>query len=192
MVDNGQGKLVAKEGTQLIQTETITNTYTAASTKGEVKVKKVLNGREWTTSDEFTFTISKGADAPADQPMPAESSITIKKSDATKGSLGGVSYDETEHTVTIEVVDNGQGKLVAKENTQLIQTETITNTYTAASTKGEVKVKKVLNGRDWTDDDEFTFTLTGKSAPEGVETVPMPAETSVTIKKSDADQTKSF
>ena len=214
VVDNGQGKLVAKENTQLIQTETITNTY-AATGKGEVKVKKVLNGRDWTNDDAFTFTISKGADAPADQPMPEKSEITIMKSDndqtksfgeitftkkgtytyivkETKGSLGGVSYDETEHTVTIEVVDNGQGKLVAKENTQLIQTETITNTYTAASTKGEVKVKKVLNGRDWTDDDEFTFTLTGKSAPEGVETVPMPAETSVTIKKSDADQTKSF
>ena len=214
VVDNGQGKLVAKENTQRIQTETITNTY-AATGKGELKVKKVLNGRDWTNDDAFTFTISKGADAPADQPMPEKSEITIMKSDndqtksfgeitftkkgtytyivkETKGSLGGVSYDETEHTVTIEVVDNGQGKLVAKENTQLIQTETITNTYTAASTKGEVKVKKVLNGRDWTDDDEFTFTLTGKSAPEGVETVPMPAETSVTIKKSDADQTKSF
>ena len=194
----------------------ITNTY-AASGEGEVKVKKVLEGRDWTDTDSFTFTLT-GKSAPVGVetvPMPAETSITIKKSDEnqtksfgkieftkagtytytvkeTKGSLGGVSYDETEHTVTIEVVDNGQGKLVAKENTQLIQTETITNTYTAASTKGEVKVKKVLNGRDWTDDDEFTFTLTGKSAPEGVETVPMPAETSITIKKSDADQTKSF
>ncbi|MBQ6363089.1 MAG: hypothetical protein IJI62_03710, partial [Lachnospiraceae bacterium] len=202
--DDGNGNLVAEEGSSLIQTETITNTYKTSGT-GEVKVKKVLKGREWTDDDAFTFTIS----AAEGTPMPAETSITITKADTdqtksfgeitfakagtytytvkeTKGSLGGVTYDEAEHTVTIKVKDDGNGNLVAEEGSSLIQTETVTNTYETKPTKGEVKVQKVLNGRAWTDTDSFTFTI---SAADGT---PMPAETSIAITKADTDQTKSF
>ena len=213
VVDNGQGKLVAKENTQLIQTETITNTY-AATGKGEVKVKKVLNGRDWTNDDAFTFTISKGADAPADQPMPEKSEITIMKSDndqtksfgeitftkkgtytyivkETKGSLGGVSYDETEHTVggvsydetehtvTIEAEDDGKGHIIAKEGTQLIQTEKITNTYAAA---GEIVLhaQKELLGARKLEEGQFTFILKDADG-KPLQTKPNAADGSVTF-----------
>ena len=203
-VDDGKGHIIAAEDSDLIQTSEITNTY-AAKGEGEIKVHKVLEGRKWNNGDAFTFTITGKNGAP----MPAVSSISITKSDRnqtksfgkikfskagtytyivkeSKGSLGGVTYDETEHEVTIDVVDNGKGELVPAEGSSLVQTEAFTNTYGAKEAKGQILVQKLLQGRAWTDNDQFTFTL---SADKGT---PMPAETSVTIRKSDADQTKSF
>ena len=181
-----------------------TNKYKASGV-GEIKVKKTLEGRKWTTNDKFTFTIS----AAEGTPMPANKSITITKSDKnqtkgfgeikfnkagtytykvkeTKGSIGGVTYDTTEHTVTIEAVDDGKGNIVAKAGSALVQTVEFVNTYEAGLTKGEIKVQKILEGRKWTDDDEFEFTL---SAPAGT---PMPEEDTITITKDDKDQTVSF
>ena len=202
--NDGDGNLVAEEGSALVQTAAFTNTY-AAKGVGEIKVQKVLEGRDWTNGDSFTFTIAGKNGAP----MPAVSSISITKSDKkhtksfgeirfskagtytyvvkeSKGSLGGVTYDETEHEVTIKVVDNGKGKLVAAEGSNLIQTETFTNTYAAKGAKGNIKVQKLLQGRAWNDSDQFTFKL---SAENGA---PLPAQTTVTIRKSDADHIKSF
>ena len=181
-----------------------TNKY-KASGAGEIKVQKVLEGRDWTNGDSFTFTITGKNGAP----MPEVGSISITKSDRkhiksfgeirfsnagtytyivkeSKGSLGGVTYDETEHEVTIKVADNGKGKLVAAEGTKLVQTEVFTNAYRAKEAKGEIKVQKLLQGRAWNDSDQFTFTL---SADKGT---PMPAETTITIRKSDADNIRSF
>ncbi len=188
----------------------ITNVY-SASGEGEIKVLKELKGRKWTNNDTFSFELSAGEapDGVDAVPMPEQTRITIKKSDRNnaksfgsikfteagkytyivkeiEGVLGGVSYDETEHKVTIEVVDNGKGELVAAKGSSLVQTEAFTNTYGAKEAKGQIFVQKLLKGRAWTDNDQFTFTL---SADKGT---PMPAETSVTIRKSDADQTKSF
>jgi pilin isopeptide linkage protein len=141
--------------------------------------------------------------------MPANKSITITKSDKnqtksfgeikftkagtytykvkeTKGSIGGITYDTTEHTVTIEAVDDGKGNIVAKAGSALVQTIEFVNTYEVGLTKGEIKVQKILEGRKWTDDDEFEFTL---SAPAGT---PMPEEDTITITKDDKDQTVSF
>ena len=111
-------------------------------------VQKVLNGRKWNDNDEFEFTIS----APAGTPMPEERSISVTKEDADhivsfgeiefteagkytytikekKGSEKGMTYDTKAHKVTIEVVDDGNGKLKARNGTKLIQTVKITNTY---------------------------------------------------------------
>ncbi len=182
----------------------VTVTNKLPMTDAEIKVKKVLNGRDWTDNDSFTFTL----EAAEGTPMPGETKITITKADGdqtksfgaiqfmkageytytvkeTKGSLGGITYDETEHPVTFKVVIDADGNPVLDNDTAKIQTVTITNTY-EASGKGEIKVKKELNGREWTDDDSFTFTLT---AAEGT---PMPDETEITIMKADEDQTKSF
>ncbi len=158
-----------------MQTAAFTNTYSKSS-KGEIKVQKILEGREWTEDDEFTFTIS----AAEGTPMPAETSITIRKADEdqtksfgeitftaageysytvkeTKGTAGGVTYDETDHTVTIKVKDDGQGNLVA-DGTPLIQTEKVTNTYDAIG-KYVPGAKKILYGRKL-QANEFRFTLT--------------------------------
>ena len=103
----------------------------------------------------------------------------------TKGTIGGITYDENEYTITIKVVDDGEGNLVADEGYHLVETQEITNEY-SASGKGEIKVKKNLDGRDWTDGDTFTFTL---SAVNGA---PMPAADSLTIAYEDASKIKSF
>ena len=145
--DNGKGELIA-DGGKLIQTEEFTNTYEASGTAGEIMVQKVLNGRKWNDNDEFEFTIS----APAGTPLPEERSISVTKEDADhivsfgeiefteagkytytikerKGNEKGMTYDTKAHKVTIEVVDDGNGKLKAKSGSKLIQTVKITNTY---------------------------------------------------------------
>ena len=198
------GNAVAEADQTEIATMSFSNSYAAVG-KGEVKVQKVLEGRDWTDDDEFTFTIS----AAEGTPMPATTSITIKKSDTnqtksfgeieftkagdytytvkeTKGTLGGVTYDETERTVTIKTVDDGKGNIIAAEGSELIQTTKITNTY-AAKGLAEIKVQKVLEGREWKDTDTFTFTLTA------VDDAPMPKEdTEIAITNKDQDHTKSF
>ena len=76
----------------------------------------------------------------------------------TKGTLGGVTYDETEHKVTIKVKDKGNGELIAEEDSALIQTEQIKNTYAAA---GEIvlNAQKKLSGARKLDKDQFIFEL---------------------------------
>ena len=154
---------------------TITNTYSAVG-EGEIKVQKVLDGREWTDDDTFEFILN----AEDGTPTPDTTKITITKEseDKTesfgkiefteegtytytvteiKGTLGGVKYDETEHTVTIKVIDDGEGHLVAEEGDTTIRTVTITNTYEAS---GEITFSgtKKLNGRDMTAG-EFRFEI---------------------------------
>ena len=124
----------------------VTNTYSATG-EGEIKVQKVLEGREWKTDDKFTFTVT----ASDGTPMPTMVQMDIVKNDSdqtksfgkikfekegtytytvkeTKGKIGGIIYDEKEYTVKIAVKDNGKGELIA-DGCELIQTVTVTNTY---------------------------------------------------------------
>lgn len=73
---------------------------------------------------------------------------------------------------------------------------TITNTLeTASLSKGAIKVKKVIDGRDWRDSDEFKFTLTPKDPNTPT---PMPAgcaskePCTVTVDSNSPDHTKAF
>ena len=71
------------------------------------------------------------------------------------GSEAGVAYDKSSHTVTVEVVDNGQGQLTA---TVTGNNPTFTNTYTASPAKATVEAKKVLNGKEL-EADKYEFEL---------------------------------
>ena len=159
VTDNGDGTLKVDATTDspaTINAVDFTNVY-AAEGKGEILVQKVLDGREWTDDDKFTFTITPNGDAP----KPTISEIEIVKADLdqtksfgtitftkagtytytvkeTKGDAKGITYDTAEHTVTFTVVDDGMGHIVpATEDETLIKKETITNIYT------DIKVKKV-------------------------------------------------
>ncbi|MFR0578951.1 Spy0128 family protein [Bifidobacterium thermophilum] len=73
---------------------------------------------------------------------------------------------------------------------------TITNTLeTASLSKEAIKVKKVIDGRDWRDSDEFKFTLTPKDPNTPT---PMPAgcaskePCTVTVDSNSPDHTKAF
>ena len=145
--ENGRTVAVTANNTETVPTAEFTNNFSQPC-EGEIIVRKVLNGRPWTYNDSFTFTIS----AREGTPMPPQTTITITRRDPDQTrSFGTIAftqagryvytvrelrggdrhlrYDTREHTVTIEVVSDGHGNLVAQEGTQLIRTVTITNTY---------------------------------------------------------------
>ena len=73
------------------------------------------------------------------------------------GTLGGITYDSAEYDVTVVVVDNGYGELVADvvyEDGEIV----FNNTYSAESAKVTVKGTKVLEGKDLADG-QFKFNL---------------------------------
>lgn len=97
---------------------------------------------------------------------------------AVNNKYNGVTYDAAVKTFTIEVTDDGSGKLVAKLNgTQELsststQAATVINTYTADSVSIHLTAHKDLVGRDMTENDKFTFKLTalsGAPMPENYE-----------------------
>ena len=194
VVDDGNGNLVADEGSALVQTAAFTNTY-GKSGEAEIKVQKTLSGRDWTTNDSFKFTITAGEGSPAFEP----NEITITKDDVdedgnyiksfgtvtfteegtyswtieetNKGqTINGISYDGHTETVTISVTDNGNGKLVdANNEDHIVKTAAFTNTY-AVSNKTQFFAKKILKGRDSFTDGDFSFILKGDKLPDEGET----------------------
>ena len=107
-------------------------------------------------------------------------------SETHKGeTIDGVAYDTADKTITIKVVDDGKGNLVADAGSALAQTAAFTNTY-SKSGEGEAKAQKNLIGRDWTTDDSFEFTIT----PIG--TAPAFPTSTVTVTKNSAGYTESF
>lgn len=175
-VEEKDGKFVATvtEGAN----PTFTNTYAAESVtlSTGVSVTKVLEGRDWKDTDAFEFAIAPQGAAPA----PSKGLTATAKKDAqtvsfgnftfdkagiyvyevseVKGSIGGVSYDDHKATVTITVVDNGKGQLVA---TPKVENGTFKNTYKAGevtlSGDTAIKGRKTLTGHDMTS--PFSFKL---------------------------------
>ena len=205
------------------------NSYEATHIYGGLDVEKVLNGRTM-KAGEFTFTITpaKGAPAISDSDksftntrkgsgivdvMQKLQGLVFTEADAgktytytvveTAGYLTGVTYDDTEYTVAIKVVDNGDGTMhtvttitwtaedgsaqtaVYDSSDAEAGTPTVrfNNSYKAADadpvdiTEG---FQKVLKGRDWKDSDSFTFTL--RALTDGA---PMPEKSEVTVGKAD-------
>ena len=111
----------------------------------------------------------------------------------------GVTYDTSTKTVTVEVVDDGAGKLtatVADSSDEL----TFTNTYSVGQVKFraayfKLQGNKVLDGRTWEQGDTFTFTMTpgrgtnpdGTQMDESVVRATMPVKTSDTIEPMSND-----
>ena len=115
----------------------------------------------------------------------------------TAGELSGVTYDGTEYTVAIEVVDNGDGTMhtvttIRWKDADGINKEAVYNSSDAEAGTPTVRFNnsykaadadpvditdgfnKVLTGREWKDTDSFTFTITNTEKPESVEAAPMP------------------
>lgn len=109
-----------------------TNTYTAEPVKSSVtdkiEVTKTLTGRAL-AEGEFSFELReiKGKDSelietvkndangnvvfsPIEYTRPGEHTYTLHE---VKGNAGGVTYDETVHTIVTTIADNGKGQLVA-------------------------------------------------------------------------------
>lgn len=169
-----------------------TSVYSAEPTKVEnaFKVQKKISGRNWTTSDAFTMTLTAEGEAP--MPKNAEDGvamITLKK-DVQVGNFGTIEYakpgtytyviaeqtgDEAALTfskatyrATVTVTDDGAGKLTAK--TKIAQlTDDAGNTaertveaavFTNTAKTGTLTVKKTVVGGDSQREFGFTVTLT--------------------------------
>jgi pilin isopeptide linkage protein len=76
-----------------------------------------------------------------------------------EGTLGGVTYDATEFTVTVTVTDDGNGQLAANVAVNDGLALAFANTYAAASAELTLSADKILVGRPLVDG-EFSFLLT--------------------------------
>ena len=163
VTDNGQGQLVAAVTGN---NPTFTNTYKAAPAKIAIEAKKVLNGKELEI-DEFEFELKEGDKVVATAKNAAGGLIRFSEiSYSTAGVYNytitekvgnklGVTYDKTEHPVTVEVKDNGSGQLVA---TVTSETPVFVNDYKAEPAQATIKAKKVLKGKAL-EADAYTFEL---------------------------------
>ena len=152
VTDNGQGQLVA---TVPDNNPTFTNTYKAATTTATITATKVLEGKAL-EADKYEFELKEGDKVVATAKNAADGTVTfpVISYDAADnhtytisekaGSEKGVTYDTATHKVTVAVVDNGAGQLVA---TATNNNPTFTNTYKAATTSATITATKVLNGK---------------------------------------------
>ena len=187
VTDNGQGKLVA---TVTDNNPTFTNTYKAASTTVNITAKKVLTGKtleagkyefELKEGDKVIGTATNAADgtvafAGIEYKEAGDHTYTISEK---AGSEAGVTYDKSTHNVTVKVVDNGAGQLVA---TVTDNNPTFTNTYVASSTQVTFTAKKVLNGNKLAAG-QFEFEL--REGDTVVATATNAADGTVTFKAKD-------
>lgn len=169
-----------------------TNVYSVESTKVEnaFKVQKKISGRNWTTSDVFTMTLTAQGEAP--MPKGAKegvSTIELHK-DAQVGNFGTIEYtkpgtytyviteqsgDETALTfskatyrATVTVTDDGAGKLSAKTKiAQLtddagdaVERTVEAAVFTNTAKTGSLTVKKTVVGGDSQREFGFAVTLT--------------------------------
>lgn len=169
-----------------------TNAYSVESTKVEnaFKVQKKISGRNWTTSDAFTMTLTAQGKAP--MPKGAKdgvSTIELHK-DAQVGNFGTIEYtkpgtytyviteqsgDEAALTfskatyrATVTVTDEGTGKLSAKTKiAQLtddagdaVERTVEAAVFTNTAKTGSLTVKKTVVGGDSQREFGFTVALT--------------------------------
>ena len=184
VTDDGAGQLVA---TVTGNNQTFTNTYKAASTTVNITAKKVLEGKaleagkyefELKEGDKVIGTATNAVDgtvafAGIEYKEAGEHTYTISEK---AGSEAGVTYDKSTHNVTVKVVDNGAGKLVA---TVTDNNPTFTNTYVASSTQVTFSAKKVLKGDKELVKGQFKFEL--KEGDKVVETATNAADGTVTF-----------
>lgn len=154
---------------------TFTNSYKAEATSASLAATKVLNGAEL-KAGEFEFQLkgsdgkvlqTKGNDAEGNVAFDAisydEAGTYTYEISEVKGSRADVSYDESVCTATVEVVDDGQGKLVATVSYGTADGKTPTFTNSVVKTEpvsATLSVKKTVNGGNTiAADRDFSFSL---------------------------------
>ena len=201
VTDDGNGKLTVKHELQGANEAKFNNSYkpnlNEFSVTDEIKANKVLTGRDL-KDGEFSFELVEGegedAKVVATGKNAADGKITMSavKYDKAgthtytlrevKGNAGGITYSDAKFTIETTITDNGDGTLKAEHVLKDAEAATFENTYSVTPLDAELDfdLNKVISGRDWTDGDEFSFTIT---APEGA---PLPNPATVTVSKHDA------
>ena len=156
VADNGQGQL---EATVTSEKPVFTNTYAAKPGKAVIEAKKVLNGKEL-EADKYEFELKEGDTVVGTAKNKADGSVVFPAIEYTAagphtytitekaGNEPGVTYDTASHTVTVDVVDNGQGQLVA---TITSEQPVFTNTYTKPAPAADtitIEATKTLVGKE--------------------------------------------
>lgn len=126
---------------------------------GVVDVMTKLSGHTFTQADNgkhFEFTVKETIPNGAVQ----DQATGLWYVEAT-----GLYYDGTNHVVTIDVSDDGNGVLTAatKVDDQETNVVSFANKYRAQNVSfdtANAQLNKILQGRDWLDSDSFDFTIT--------------------------------
>ena len=131
------------------------NTYSAKPTSVSLKATKVLKGAQL-TDGAFTFELLNNDEVMDSVTNDAEGNIAFKELTLDKAGTytfkivevacdkKGMTYDATEHTVTVRVDDNGQGQLVVAAIDG--DNPTFTNTYVEPTAKPESTDKSGASG----------------------------------------------
>ena len=204
ITDNGDGTLGAAHKLQGAETAEFKNSYnltpSSSSVTDQIAATKVLDGRDL-KDGEFSFELVEGEDEDAKVVATgtnnAEGKITmsaVKYTEAgahtytlreAKGGTTskGITYSDAKFTIVTTITDNGDGTLHAEHVLKDATAATFENSYsvTPLETELDFGLSKAIDGRDWTDADEFSFTIT---APEGT---PLPDPATVTVSNKNAD-----
>ena len=199
ITDKGDGTLKAEHVLKDAKTAEFKNSYnltpTESSVTDQVKATKSLTGRAL-AAGEFSFELVEGDSVVATGTNNAEGKITmsaVKYTEAgahtytlreAKGGTTskGITYSDAKFTIVTTITDNGDGTLHAEHVLKDATAATFENSYsvTPLATELDFGLSKAIDGRDWTDADEFSFTIT---APEGT---PLPDPATVTVSKKNA------
>ena len=199
VTDDGNGKLTVKHELQGANEAKFNNSYKPnpdeSSVTDQITAKKVLTGRDL-KEGEFSFELVEDGEVVATGTNAADGTITMgavkydkpgKHTYTLREVNGGttskgVTYSDAKFTIVTTITDNGDGTLSAQHVLKNAEAAIFKNTYnvTPLETELDFGLSKAINGRDWTDGDEFSFTIT---APEGA---PLPDPATVTVNKRDA------
>ena len=199
VADNGQGQLVA---TITSEQPVFTNTYTKPAPAADtitIEATKTLVGKEL-EAGKYEFELKEGDKVIGAATNAADGKVVFPSITYTEagthtytvaekaGNEENVTYDTTVHTVTVEVADNGQGKLVS---TITGNKPAFVNKYTAPTppptpnpqqptpATATIQANKVLTGKELKDG-QFEFELTYQG--NVVDTAKNKADGSVTFK----------
>ena len=199
VTDDGKGNLSVSRKPDGNAAFTFTNTYSATpvetSVTDQITTNKVLTGREL-AAGEFSFELVEGDKVVAKGTNAADGTIVMDKITYDKpgkhtytlrevngGTTSkGITYSDAKYAIETTITDNGDGALSVTHVLKGTEPAEFKNTYSVTPLDAELDfgLSKAIDGRDWTDGDEFSFTIT---APEGA---PLPDPATVTVSKKDA------
>ena len=199
VTDDGKGNLSVSRKPDGDVAFTFTNTYNVTpvetSVTDQITANKVLTGRNLMDS-EFSFELVEGDKVVATGKNDAEGNITmnaVKYTEAGKHTYTlrevnggttskGITYSDAKYTIETTITDNGDGTLKAEHVLKGTEPAEFKNTYNVTPLDAELDfgLSKAIDGREWTEGDKFSFTIT---APEGA---PLPDPATVTVNKHDA------
>ena len=199
VTDDGKGNLSVSRKPDGDVAFTFTNTYNVTpvetSVTDQITANKVLTGRNLMDS-EFSFELVEGDKVVATGTNDASGNITMGTVKYDKAGTHtytlrevnggttskGIAYDGKTYTIVTTITDEGDGTLKAEHVLKDLTAATFKNTYSVTPTDADLDfgLSKAVDGRAWTDSDEFSFTIT---AAEGT---PLPDPATVTVSKKDA------